>query len=238
MKRIFEIITLLSFILFHSTILGCGEDSNGRTDEERFLLAIEGTWIGTAEFARTISGSTSVVIRLTLPNNDEPALEGLNGTIQFGEENNTSPVDPNNPGIGGEDYDVFRDGYIFDLLDMAIVANRLLARFFPVTQWLDFCEAQTDLFQWDSGMYSCAPDWPCDCYGIEEPCRFTGPSGEEIYMNQGKIALCRHVCRCESTGCTVNINEHGVGVELDFAVDTENGVMLGTGLGRIEAIRQ
>jgi len=223
-------------------VVGCGSD--GMTEQERFLKLLEGTWVGTAEDVLTVEGSNRINMNLALPADGKPALAGLTGTIWFGERSSPPEVNPDDPGVG--DYAYFQlwiDGFSFELVDMAIVDNRLMAGFNRMNQWGPFCEAQTEIYTWENspGYYSCLPDGGASCGPLgpngEECCVFEGLDGEDIFITPGKMELCMQTCRCEVDGCALAEEESRAVVELDLTVDVENGLMLGDGLGRIEAVR-
>lgn len=226
---------------------GSGVDEGGNlTSEQKLLLALKGTWVGTADGAATMSGSKRVVFEMSLPDDDTPTLEGLTGKIWFGDEIDTSEVDPDFPRIkDGYHEHWLRDGFRFSLVNMAIVKNRLLAEFMTEEQWIEFCEAQTVTFEIPpgSGSYSCLPSSGGDCGAVgpngEEGCIFTLPEGGEMFISLGKEQLCISTCSCDAATCTVDMSNIRNGEKLDITVDIENGVMLGTGgLDRIEAVKQ
>ncbi len=224
-------------------LAGCGSGSDsGLTEEQKFLLALRGTWIGTADEVHVLSASNRVVMDMTLPEDGGPALEGLTGDIWFGEEIGASECDPDDPELEHQRYDFFRDGYVFELTDMAIVKNRLMAKFVYLIQWKECCEAITQIYSHDNGFYHCMPTWGGDCGSVgpngEEGCMLQGPDGETVFMSSSRMDLCMNLCSCDATSCTIEQSMTERGVELDLTVDIENGVMLGTGLGRIEAVKQ
>lgn len=233
------------FLLISFMLGACGngvDDGDNLTSEQKLLQALDGTWIGTADGASTMSGSKRVVFTMTLPADERPSLEGLTGTIWFGEEIDTSQCDPKNPPIVDGRVDFIRDGYVFELINMAIVKNRLMAGFNQVLQWSDCCEAITDIYENESNSYFCMPTWGGDCGPLgpqgEEGCILEGPNGESVFMSDGEMALCMNACECNESSCYVYFNPLSSGVELDITVDIANGVMLGEGLGRIEAMKQ
>jgi hypothetical protein len=234
-------------IALFSLLLGsCGEgvdDGQELTDAQKFLLALKGTWVGTADSAETASGTDRIVFEMILPSDGKPSLEGLTGYVWFGEELDTSPVNPDDPGVAwGDVYFVLREGYRFELQDMAIVSDRLFAKFSVHSQWAEFCEAQTEVYERHAGsqgiVYHCVPDWGTSSDENDENCIMWGPNGEEWPYKCSTIELCQDVCDCDSQSCTIDESD-GPSHELDINVDIENGVMLGTGsLGRIEAVKQ
>ena len=229
-------------IMLLSLVLGaCGsgiDEGDDLTDEQKMMVALEGTWIGTADSFTTISGTDRIVIEMSLPSDGKPRLEGLSGTIWVGDELDTSEVDPDDPGLEHAYIDNrLREGCRFELMNIAIVSARILMEFQSDTQWTEFCEAQTEIYHWSESNYSCTPYWwetHCDGSGI---CVIKPPGEEDISVTRGKIDLCERICDCDATSCTVEQLEKG-DYELDITVDIENGVMLGEGLGRIEAIKQ
>lgn len=234
--RYFAIFSALVFLA------GCGSGGGNLTEEQKFLVALDGTWVGTVEDANVMSGSKRVVMEMTLPDDGEPRLEGLTGSIWFGEAIDKTPCDPKNPPIEDERTDFIRDGHVFELLDMAIVKDRLMARFHQVLQWSDCCEAIDTIYEHNPSSYHCMPTWGGDCGAIgpegQEGCLLEGPNGESVFMSSGEMALCMNTCECGQNGCYVHYNPLHRGVELDITVDIQNGVMLGEGLGRIEAMKQ
>ena len=50
------------------------------TKDQKLLVALEGTWIGTASEASTMSGSKRIVMEMTLPETGEPAQRSEGGT--------------------------------------------------------------------------------------------------------------------------------------------------------------
>jgi hypothetical protein len=245
MKLRFPIIVMLLPLLLGACGSGVDEGDN-LTAEQKFLLALEGTWVGTADGASTMSGSKRVVFEMALPDDSTPTLEGLSGKIWFGDEIDTSEVDPDFPRIAdGAHGGYLRDGFRFDLVNMAIVKDRLLTEFMKEEQWIEFCEAQTMIFEIPPGpdAYSCLPSFGGDCGNVgpngEEGCIHIPPEGEEIFISWDKHELCRDVCSCDVTSCMVDMSRITNGEKLDITVDIENGVMLGTGgLDRIEAVKQ
>lgn len=205
-------------------------------EDQSFLLALEGTWIGTADDAPTVSGSNRIEIEISLSPGGEPSLEGLSGTLRFGEDVGPPVVDPDDPGLDVYRSDSLLDGFVFDILNPDIVDNRLLIEFKPVSQWVGFCEAQTVLYPILADVYRCIPPWPNQC--IDYMCTYENPNGGEVYIKESKKELCRLVCACEETSCTLDEsgypNQH-----LDLTVDIDHGLMLGSGdLGTVEAVRQ
>lgn len=242
-------IVVLLFFVFLFGACGNGVDEGGIfTEEQKLLIALEGTWVGMTDEAVTFSSDQSVVLNMTLPGDGKPRLEGLAGTIRLGGEIDNTQVDPDIPNYPLSNWYAIRDGFIFDLQEMAIVSNRLIAEFEAMMQWSDFCEAQAIVYDNGGGFYRCIPggqDWSGDCGPTKGPdggegCIYTGPNSEEVIVGQTKIDLCMFVCSCDADGCTVDAEtvEHGHN-ELDIAVDIDDGVMLGTGsLGRLEATKQ
>jgi len=237
------IVTLLSLMP-----MACGsgvDDGDSLTSEQALLQALDGTWIGTADEASTMSGSKRVVFEMSLPDDGKPSLDGLSGKMWFGDEIDTSEVDPDFPRMSdGAHEHYLRDGFRFTLMNMAIVKNRLLAEFISEEQWIEFCEAQTMIFEIPPGpdAYSCLPSWGGDCGNVgpngEDGCIFTLPEGGEIFICWGKEQLCISTCVCDEISCTADISRFN-GEEMDITVDIENGVMIGTGgIGRIEAMKQ
>jgi hypothetical protein len=237
------------FVLMSFVLGACGsgvDEGDNLTDEQKLLVALNGIWVGTADGASTMSGSKRVVFEMALPDDSTPTLEGLSGKIWFGDAIDTSEVDPDFPRIADGAHDGFlRDGFRFSLVNMAIVKDRLLTEFMKEEQWIEFCEAQTMIFEIPPGpdAYSCLPSWGGDCGSVgpngEDGCIITLPEGGEIFISDGKHEICRDVCLCDATSCTVDMNRISNGEKLDITVDIDNGVLLGTGgLDRIEAVKQ
>lgn len=222
---------------------GCGNglDDMNLTEQQKFLAELEGTWVGTAEHAWTVSGSRAIEFQMDLPEDGLPALEGLTGTVRFGGSYTPVEIDPDDPQIElSNDYRQLRDGYPFEMVDISLVGNRLLASFQFHRQWKEFCEAQTEIYEGEEGVYySCGPqppNWECPLYSGDPYKTCEGPNGEEVTMLTVKIDVCNWACECDASSCTSN---HGGGTEMDITVDTRNGAMLGVGdLGRIEAVKQ
>jgi len=216
------------------------------TNFQKLLLALKGTWIGTASSPHTMSDTKRIVFEMTLPVNNEPTLEGLTGGIWFGDELDTTPADPDHPKIDEfRNYSFLRDGFVFTLLNMAILDGRLLADFHAMEQWKEFCEVQTEIYHVASYLYTCIPygeGW--SNVGGEGPdgedgIIYSGPNGEEIFVSYDKQELCSSVCTCISSGCTVDISEGPYSGNFDLSVDVDNGIMIGTSSeGRIEAFKQ
>ena len=86
------------------------------------------------------------------------------------------------------------------------------------------------------------PTWGGDCGPLgpegQEGGVLEGPNGESVFMSSNEMALCMNACDCNESGCYVIFNPQNAGVELDLTVDMEKGVMIGEGLGRIEAVKQ
>jgi len=214
--------------------------------EQKLLVALEGTWIGTASDAHTMSGTNRIVMEMALPPTDEPTLEGLTGTIWFGEKLDTSSVDPEYPRIdeGYSNVDI-RDGFVFTLRDMDLLEGRLLGEFDIFEQWREFCEAQTVTYNISGNLYSCIPNvafwWsePGEGPNGEPGVIYHGPDGEEVFISNGKEELCAIVCACDLSGCTQGIGDNTPYGQLDLTVDIGSGVMIGTGSeGSIEATKQ
>ena len=216
------------------------------TDDQKLLLALKGTWIGTAAEARTMRGTKRIVMEMYLPATGEPTLEGLTGGIWFGDEIDTRPVDPEFPRIDeGRSYWEIRDGFKFTLLNMDLLYVRLLAEFDIYEQWKEFCEAQTEVYSTGGDAYTCTPSgagwWSEEGEGPngEQGTLHHGPNGEEVFLSLGKKELCDSVCVCDSFGCTEEIGQATPEGQLDLAVDVDSGVIIGTGSeGSIEAIKQ
>jgi len=216
------------------------------TGFQKLLLALEGTWIGTADEAGTMSGSKRIVMEMTLPATGEPTLEGLTGGIMFGEGPDTRPADPDYPRIDEfHNKEDIRDGFMFTFLNMAFLNGRLLADFHIYEQWKEFCEAQTDIYHMAADLYTCNPYgegwWDVGGEGPdgEEGIIYHGPNGEEIFVTYEKEELCSFVCVCDSSGCTVDISQGPASGNFDLSVDIEKGIILGTSNeGRIEAVKQ
>jgi hypothetical protein len=215
-------------------------------DAQKLLVALEGTWIGTVSEAHTMSGTNRVVLEMTLPADGEPALDGLTGDIRFGEELDKTPADPEFPRIeDGYTYLDIRDGFRFTLLNMAILEGRLLAEFETAEQWKEFCEAQTKTYSVEDELYLCLPGetswWKEEGEGPngEQGMIFHGPNGEEEFLSIGKCQLCENVCECDSSGCSVDIDNATHKGKLDLTVNPETGLMIGDGSeGHIEATKQ
>ncbi len=218
------------------------------TEDQSLLVALDGTWIGTASEAhtQTMSGTNRIVMEMTLPANGEPALDGLSGSIWFGEELDTTPADPDFPRItDGYNYLNIRDGFKFTLLNMAILEGRLLAEFEIEEQWKEFCEAQTKTYNVGDDLYLCLSTgndwWSEEGEGPngEPGMIFHGPDGEEEFVSIGKCQLCKSVCECDITGCTVNIYQGTHGGKLDLTVNIDSGEIIGdSSVGHIEATKQ
>ena len=217
------------------------ECNNDFTEEQKFLLALEGNWVGSAEDVRTKSGSTDMRMVITLPQDGEPSLDGLVGTIVFGQDVEAGTCDPDDP-PGDTDFDSIRDGYWFELMDIAIVNDRLLAAVKTGEQWTECCQAIDDIFECIvDGIYTIYSCDPCPGWdpepGDEGYYLYTGPNGEEFLMSGKRQGMCmaEMICRCDQFSC--DISGGGKIYDLDITVDIDNGVMAGTGLGRIEAIK-
>jgi len=207
------------------------------TEIQNFLLSLQGTWIGTADEAPTASGSKRMEMEIFLQPGGEPSLGGLSGALRFGEDVEPPVVDPDDPGLDIYYENSLLDGYIFDILNPAIVNNRLLIEFKHVSQWVGFCEAQTVLYLTGQDAYSCAPPWPNDC-DMDHNCIFENPEGGEVQMKESKINICFLLCICDEYSCTLRENEYS-NQRLDLTVDIDNGIMHGIGsVGRIDAVRQ
>jgi hypothetical protein len=205
-------------------------------EDQKFLLSLEGTWVGTADEAPTASGSRRIEIEISLSHGGEPSLEGLNGTLKFGEDVESPVVDPDDPGLDVYNEDTLLDGFVFDIINPDIVDSRLLIEFKPASQWIGFCEAQTVLYFTEPNVYTCVPSWPNQC--VDHICTFENPEGGEVQVKESKVDLCFIVCRCDETSCTLDESGHA-NQRLDLTVDIDNGIMLGTGdVGTIEAVRQ
>ncbi len=240
--KMFMLPTILSLAL-----AACGnglEDGSNLIVEQEFLVALRGKWIGPAESVHTVSGSDRMIMNLDLPDDGLPRIEGLSGAIKFGIDVEPVKVNPDDPGLTYEDHHgIILDGFVFDLEDMAIVSNRLMSRFRFMEQWLPFCEAQTEIYDWGNDHYNCMPGgsgWWGEGGGLvpEGYTLFHGPEGQEILMLNSKVDFCISTCVCDSTSCTIPENYLSRQTEIDVAVDIERGFMLGTmGSTRITAVK-
>jgi hypothetical protein len=206
------------------------------TEEQNLLLALEGTWVGTADDANTASGSKRIEIRISLPPGGASSFNDISGTIRFGMDVGPPVVDPDDPGLDVYNEDSLLDGFVFDILKPAFVNGRMLLEYKPVSQWVDFCNAQSVLYLAGPDAYCCAPPWPGQC--IDHICTFENPEGGELQMKESKKEVCFSLCVCDEFSCILRekfySNRH-----MDLTIDVDDGLMLGTGDdGTVQAVRQ
>jgi len=170
-----------------------------------------GTWKGYVE-NYTFSDNTDVVT-MTLD-----AVEAqVAGHVTFGDSPPLAPpTDPNvgypppgssgNP--GGIPYVEIKPtpGFAYAIGGGSFDGQRLKFTLALHELYKPWCEMQTPIAdEVNAGNYSCVPNWAGG--GIDGKCFFDNPeTGEKVWVDCGKVALCQTVCQCTAQACSVTLS--------------------------------
>lgn len=191
------------------------------------------SWTGYIENFEFASGSDRITLSLATS-----ASGQVTGTVTFG--NGIAPPAATDPNVGyppgmntvSTMPAQYLEGATYTIMSGTLQSNRLRLTIDPVELWTTWCALQTAP---TDGSDLCVPNWGGTSDPTHTSCQMTSPSGESISINCVKWDLClmSRICKCSSSGCTVNYEESGYKTSFDVLLSNgaANGSMKSSVLG-------